>query len=60
MREFTMAKHFDDIDEYGSAKFYYGQVHEELSQYASWPTKRASASRRWAGCPIARSPSWRG
>jgi TolA-binding protein len=28
-REFEMAKHFDDIDEFGSAKFYYGQVVKE-------------------------------
>jgi TolA-binding protein len=25
-REYAMAQHFDDIEEYGSAKFYYGEV----------------------------------
>ncbi len=33
-REYLMAKHFDKIEEYGSAKFYYGQV---LKEYPTTP-----------------------
>ena len=33
-REFAMAQHFDEIEEYGSAKFYYGQV---LKEYPTTP-----------------------
>ncbi len=33
-REMTMAQHFDEIEEYGSAKFYYGQV---LKNYPTTP-----------------------
>lgn len=41
-REFTMAKHFDDIAEYGSAKFYYGQV---LKNYPTTPLAEQSRER---------------
>jgi outer membrane protein assembly factor BamD (BamD/ComL family) len=33
-REFKMAQHFDEIEEYGSAKFYYAEV---VKNYASTP-----------------------
>ena len=41
-RDFTMAKHFDDIEEYGSAKFYYGQV---VKNYPSTPLADQSRER---------------
>jgi TolA-binding protein len=41
-REFTMAQHFDDIEEYGSAKFYYGQV---LKNYPNTPLAEDARTR---------------
>lgn len=44
-REFNMAKHFDGIEEYGSAKYYYAQVIEEYpeSQLAVQARERMQA-----------------
>jgi TolA-binding protein len=41
-REFKMAEHFDGIEEFGSAKFYYGQV---LKKYPGTPLAEQSRTR---------------
>jgi TolA-binding protein len=41
-REFNMAKHYDDLKEYGSAKFYYAQV---LKDYPQTPLAEESRTR---------------
>ncbi|HYO26145.1 MAG TPA: tetratricopeptide repeat protein, partial [Lacipirellulaceae bacterium] len=44
-REFAMAKHFDNIEEYGAAKFYYGQVLKEYptSEFGEQARQRLAA-----------------
>jgi outer membrane protein assembly factor BamD (BamD/ComL family) len=41
-REFNMAKHYDDLDEYGAAKFYYVEV---LKHYPQTPLAEESRTR---------------
>ena len=50
-REYGMAEHFDDLEEYGSAKFYYAQVVEELSRPRRWPSRPASGIAALGGVP---------